>query len=51
MTKDEIIKNLTDLIYATDEQGYPLPAHVKIARLQIFIEKQTNIKNKGVKND
>lgn len=46
MTKDGFIKQATNLIFATDEEGYPLPAHIKITKLQIlagkYLDKQTN---------
>lgn len=41
MKKDDFIKQAIEIIYATDEGGYPLPAHMKIARLQILTDKYT----------
>ena len=38
MTNKQILNKLVDIIYSTDSDGYPLQAHTKIARLQIFLE-------------
>lgn len=34
-----MLKNLIEILYSTDAEGYPLPAHVKIARMQNLVEK------------
>lgn len=39
MTDKQILNKLIEIIYSTDADGYPLQAHKKIARLQIFLEK------------
>ena len=39
MSKNEFIKQALELIYATDDEGFPLQAHTKIARLQILADK------------
>ena len=36
MTKDIFIKQVLKMIFETDADGYPLPAHTKIAKLQIL---------------
>lgn len=46
MTKDDFIKKALDLIFATDSNGYPLPAHTKIAQLQILATEYTQPKAK-----
>lgn len=45
--KDDFIKQALQIIFATDDDKYPLPPHRKIARLQILADeykKQNNIK-------
>jgi hypothetical protein len=42
MTKDEFIKKATELIFAVDADGFPLPAHTKITQLQILTMKYEN---------
>lgn len=44
MTQNEFIENAINLIFATDGDGYPLPSHQKIAKLQILTEKYKNEK-------
>lgn len=39
MSKDEFIKQALELIFATDDEGFPIQAHRKIARLQILAQK------------
>lgn len=38
MTQDTFVKMAMDLIYAVDNDGFPLPAHTKVARLQILTD-------------
>ena len=45
MTKDDFIKKALDLIFATDGDGYPLPAHTKISKLQILAAEYTQTKD------
>lgn len=51
MKKDDFIKKALDLIFATDGNGYPLPAHTKISKLQILAAEYTQPKNKGAEHD
>lgn len=46
MTKDTFIKQLLKMIFETDADGYPLPAHTKIAKLQIFADKYKSFADK-----
>lgn len=36
-----IVEELRSLAYETDSEGFPLPAHVKLARVQIALDKLT----------
>lgn len=36
MNKSEFVKKAINLIFAADADGYPMPAHVKISKLQIL---------------
>lgn len=39
MSKDDFIKQVFEIIFSCDDQGYPLPPHSKLARVQILAEK------------
>lgn len=50
-----MLQKLINILYSTDAQGYPLPPHTKIARMQALWEsaqaqdkQEKTIKNKGV---
>lgn len=36
--KNTMLQKLINILYSTDAQGYPLPPHVKIARMQALWE-------------
>lgn len=39
MNKNDFIKQAINLIFAADADGFPLPAHTKITKLQILAGK------------
>jgi hypothetical protein len=46
MQKNDFTKQVLNIIFATDADGFPLRAHQKIAKLQILAEKYQNQQNK-----
>lgn len=41
MTDTQLLNKIIEIVYSTDQNGYPLRPHTKIARLQILLEKNT----------